>query len=71
MYDYQKKDLCCDLLKVFRDKNKNPKENAKNIDKPDSLHHHVQKFRTITALLLSNKYFNIFHEFFIYNSKII
>lgn len=41
---YDKKSLFPELLKSFKNMNKNPKENAKNMDKPKFLEKYVSKF---------------------------
>ena len=49
MNDFGKNDLCSDLLEIFKEMNGNPKDNAKNMDRPDNLGHYTSKFKTITA----------------------
>ena len=46
---YQKKDLCKELLKVFKEINENPKENEKNMDRKQFLKDYTSKFKEIIS----------------------
>ena len=57
---YQKKNLCPELLSIFKDINLNPKENAKNMDKSALLKDYTSKFKEIKSeaekLIETNNY---------------
>ena len=44
---YQKKDLCPELLKIFKKINENPKDNEKNMDRQSLLKDYTSKFKSI------------------------
>ena len=46
---YQKKDLCKELLKIFKEINENPKENEKNMDRRPFLKDYTSKFEEIIS----------------------
>ena len=46
---YEKKDLCNDLLKIFKEINENPKENEKNMDRKPFLKDYTSKFEEIVS----------------------
>ena len=57
---YQKKDLCSELLKLFKEINKKPKENEKNMDRKDYLKNYSPEFDEIKSeannLITTNDY---------------
>ena len=46
---YKKKDLCIELMKIFKEINENPKENEKNMDRKSFLKDYTSKFETIMS----------------------
>ena len=46
---YQKKDLCIELLTIFKELNENPKENEKNMDRKPFLKDYTSKFKEIAS----------------------
>ena len=60
---YQKKDLCADLIKKFREINENPKENEKNMDRKSFLKKYTSDFNKIITeadkLVSNNNYESI------------
>ena len=46
---YERKDLCSELLKLFKDMNKNPKDNEKNMDRKTYLKNYTEEFNEILS----------------------
>ena len=46
---YERKDLCSELLKLFKDMNKNPKDNEKNMDRKACLKNYTEEFNEILS----------------------
>ena len=53
---YERKDLCSELLKLFRDMNKNQKENDKNMDRKPYLKNYIGEFNDILSKANSYDY---------------
>ena len=57
---YQKKDLCVELMKIFKKFNENQKDNEKNMDRKPILKDYTSKFKSIISeadsLIESNQY---------------
>ena len=63
---YQKKDLCPELLKIFKKINENPKDNEKNMDRKSFLKDYSSKFKSIKSeadTIIENNNYN-FIEFY-------
>ena len=60
---YQKKDLCQDLMKKFREMNDTPKDNEKNMDRKSFLKNYKSDFNSISSeaekILVNNNYESI------------
>jgi hypothetical protein len=56
---YQKKDLCSQLLQIFKKMNENPKDNEKNMDRKSFLKDYTSKFKLIISedeIIKNNNY---------------
>ena len=63
---YQKKDLCLQILKIFKKINQNPKDNEKNLDRKPFLKEYISKFKSIISEadeIIKNNNYN-FIEFY-------
>ena len=59
---YQKKDLCPELMKIFKKFNQNPKDNEKNMDRKPFLKDYTSKFKTIISeadTIIENNNYNL------------
>ena len=60
---YHKKDLCSQLMEVFKKINEIPKDNAKNLDRPPFLKEYTSKFKEIKSevdtIIKDNEYSSI------------
>ena len=59
---YQKKDLCIQLLQIFKKMNENPKDNEKNMDRKSFLKDYNSKFKSILSEaneLIKNNGYNL------------
>ena len=59
---YQKKDLCPELMKIFKKFNENPKDNEKNMDRKPFLKDYTSKFKSIISeadTIIENNNYNI------------
>ena len=53
---FERKDLCSELLKLFKDMNKNPKDNEKNMDRKPYLKDYTEEFNDILSKVNSYDY---------------